>query len=82
MFDSLEEWVEEKWISLYLTQINIFRLYQMKSKQDTWSSEGIQSPEEAPLFLDPIYVLHRFFKAVFPKMDFTDHLHQPPGDVY
>lgn len=84
MFGSLEEWVEEKWISLYLTRRNIFKLYQMKSKQDTWSSEGIQSPEEAlpPPFLDPIYVLHMFFKAVFPKVHCTDHLRRPPGDVY
>lgn len=32
-----KEWAEERWwISLYLTQIDISKIYQMKSKQDTW----------------------------------------------
>ena len=31
-----KEWVEAAWISLYLTQIDISKIYPMKSKQDTW----------------------------------------------
>lgn len=81
MFGSLEEWVEEKWISLYLTRRNIFKLYQMKSKQDTWSSEGIQSPEEVLLpphswtpFMYYICSLKQYFPKCIALTTYVDHL--------